>query len=67
MTRSAPRGGSDILARLIGPQVTETFGQPVVIDNRPGGAGTIATTATVRAAYNVVMRIAALNASYAVN
>ena len=41
LTPFAPGGGSDILARMIGPQITEAWGQPVVVDNRPGGAGTI--------------------------
>jgi tripartite-type tricarboxylate transporter receptor subunit TctC len=50
MTPFAAGGGSDILARLIGPQITEVFGQPVVVDNRPGGAGTLGATLAVRAA-----------------
>ena len=33
-----PAGGpSDIVARLIGQKMSEDWGQPVVIDNRPGG------------------------------
>ena len=36
LTPFAAGGGSDILARLIGPHITEAFGQPVVVDNRPG-------------------------------
>lgn len=31
----------DIIARLIGPKFTERTGQPFVVDNRPGGGGTI--------------------------
>ena len=50
MTPFAAGGGSDILARLIGPQITEVFGQPIVVDNRPGGAGTVGATLAVRAA-----------------
>ncbi|MGH8641158.1 MAG: Bug family tripartite tricarboxylate transporter substrate binding protein [Burkholderiales bacterium] len=36
-----PGGTSDILARLIGPKLTEKWGQQVVIDSRPGAAGAI--------------------------
>jgi tripartite-type tricarboxylate transporter receptor subunit TctC len=38
-----PAGGaSDALARLVGQKLTETWGQPVVYDNRPGANGVIA-------------------------
>jgi tripartite-type tricarboxylate transporter receptor subunit TctC len=37
-----PGGTSDILSRLIGPKLTERWGQPVVIESRPGAAGAIA-------------------------
>ncbi len=39
----APQGPNDVLARLVGLKLTETWGQQVVIDNRPG-AGTIIGT-----------------------
>ena len=44
----APGGGTDILARLIGPQVSESLGQPIVVENRPGGGGTVGAAITVR-------------------
>ena len=39
----APGGGSDIMARLIGPQITEALGQQVVVENRPGAAQNVAS------------------------
>jgi tripartite-type tricarboxylate transporter receptor subunit TctC len=32
-------GGADVVARVVGDQITAALGQPVVIENRPGGAG----------------------------
>ena len=42
----AAGGGTDISARAIAQQVSESIGQPVIIDNRPG-AGTLLGTALV--------------------
>jgi tripartite-type tricarboxylate transporter receptor subunit TctC len=45
-----PAGGTtDIAARLIGQWLSERFGQPFIIENRPGATGNIATEAVVRA------------------
>ncbi|KAF1022906.1 MAG: hypothetical protein GAK30_00845 [Paracidovorax wautersii] len=38
-----PGGSNDVLARLLGQKMTESLGQPVIVDNRPGVAGNIAT------------------------
>jgi len=45
-----PGGGTDILARLIAQKVNESWGQPVVVDNRPGASGTVGTAYVARAA-----------------
>ena len=37
----AAGGTSDILARQIGPKLTETWGQPVIVENRPGANGNV--------------------------
>ena len=46
----AAGGGVDTTARIVGQGLTESWGQPVIVDNRPGAGGTIATEAVVRAA-----------------
>nr|WP_245845008.1 tripartite tricarboxylate transporter substrate binding protein [Noviherbaspirillum humi] len=43
-------GGSDFLARTIGQQVSAQVGQPVIVDNKPGGNTAIAAAETARAA-----------------
>jgi tripartite-type tricarboxylate transporter receptor subunit TctC len=42
-------GITDILARLVGNSLGEQFGQPVVIENRPGAGGTLGTRAVAQA------------------
>jgi len=44
-----PGGATDNLARVVAPKLTELLGQNVVVDNRPGSNGNLATEATVRA------------------
>jgi tripartite-type tricarboxylate transporter receptor subunit TctC len=45
----APGGGTDTAARAIGSKLSERLGQQVVIDNRPGAAGNIATELAIAA------------------
>ena len=56
-----PAGGpSDLVSRLIGQKMTETWGQPVIIDNRPGANTIIGAQAVARAApdgYTLLMAI----------
>ena len=44
-----PAGGSaDVVARLIGQQLSERLGQPFVVENRPGAGTNIATESVVK-------------------
>jgi tripartite-type tricarboxylate transporter receptor subunit TctC len=64
-----PAGAApDIIARVVGQWLSDRLGQPVVIDNRPGASGNIATEAVVRApadGYTLLLAMSAnaINAS----
>lgn len=45
-----PGGGTDALARILGPKLTEYLGQPIIIDNRGGAQGSIGTALAAKAA-----------------
>lgn len=45
-----PGGGIDIVARILAPKLTESFGQQVIVDNRAGANGIIATEIVAKAA-----------------
>lgn len=47
---SAPGGNIDLVARVLGDKLSASMGQPVVIDNRAGAAGNIATDLAAKAA-----------------
>ncbi len=44
----APGGGSDIMGRLMAPQITEALGQQVIVENRAGQAQNIAAEFIIR-------------------
>lgn len=46
----APGGGSDIVARIVGQKMTDTLGQAIVVDNRPGAAGMLGADLAANAA-----------------
>jgi tripartite-type tricarboxylate transporter receptor subunit TctC len=69
-----PAGGTtDIVARLVGQRMSESMGQPVLIENRAGAGGTIAAAEVARSApdgytlliHNVTFPIASVAAALA--
>ena len=46
---ATPGAGTDAVARMLGPKLNEAWGVPVVIDNRPGAAGTLGAALVAQA------------------
>jgi len=46
----AAGGATDVMARVLGQKFSETWGQPVVVDNRPGAGGNIGSEVVAKAA-----------------
>jgi len=60
-------GGTDIIARLIGDQLSKQLGQAFVIENKPGAGLVVGTAAVAKAAPDGYTLLAGLNGSMAVN
>ena len=63
----APGGASDLMPRLVGEKLTSMWGQPVLIENRPGAAGNIGMEAGARSAPDGYTLVAAPNGNLVVN
>src|SRR6478735_583558 len=62
----APGGATDVIARLVAPRFGEHLGQPVVVENRTGAAGSIGASFVAKSppdGYNLLV----VSSSYAVN
>jgi tripartite-type tricarboxylate transporter receptor subunit TctC len=59
-------GGADVVARILGPRLSESLGQQIIVDNRPGAGSAIASEMAARApadGYTLV----SIGSSHAVN
>lgn len=62
----APGGATDVIARLVAPRFGEQLGQPVVVENRTGAAGSIGAAFVAKSppdGYNLLV----ISSSYAIN
>ena len=60
-----PGGGTDVVARILQPRLSELLAQPVVIDNRPGATGTVAAGHVAKSppdGYTIMMGHVSVNA-----
>ena len=60
-----PGGGTDVVARILSPRMSELLGQPVVIENRPGATGTAAAGMVAKSppdGYTIMMGHVSVNA-----
>jgi tripartite-type tricarboxylate transporter receptor subunit TctC len=60
-----PGGGTDVVARILAPRMSELLGQPIVIDNRPGATGTVAAGQVAKSppdGYTIMMGHVSVNA-----
>ena len=62
-----PGGASDALARIVGQKLSEKWGQPVVVENRPGAGGNIGMDAVAKAPGDGYTLLMSYVGSHAIN
>jgi tripartite-type tricarboxylate transporter receptor subunit TctC len=62
-----PGGPTDILARLIGQKLSESVGQPVIVENRAGASGMIGTELAAKSPADGYTLVTGNNATFAAN
>jgi tripartite-type tricarboxylate transporter receptor subunit TctC len=60
-------GGIDLVARLFGEQMKQAFGQPVIVENRPGASAMIAANAVAKSAPDGLTLLMAASGEVAIN
>ncbi len=61
----APGGSTDVVARMLAPKLSEKLGQPVIVENKPGGAGDFAAEMMLQGpadGYTLMMTTVAVHA-----
>jgi tripartite-type tricarboxylate transporter receptor subunit TctC len=62
-----PGGGNDIIARIVGQKLQESLGQPVIIENKPGGGAIVATEYVAKSAPDGYTLLVGASGAMAIN
>ena len=62
-----PGTSTDIIGRLVGQKLTEAWGQPVVVENRPGAGAIIGTEAAAKAPADGYTLVMAVSSAFGIN
>ena len=62
-----PGGGNDIIARIVGQKLSDSLGQPVIIDNKPGGGAIVATEYVAKSAPDGYTLLVGASGAMAIN
>ncbi len=62
-----PGGGNDIIARIVGQKLSESLGQSVIIENKPGGGGIVATEHVAKSAPDGYTLLVGASGAMAIN